>query len=159
MKTPLYAATAVSCYRKALDLLETEGEDAYRQALPQLSAELEKIGHRPYNTGFYFGRPTPEGGAGPVRQTMEYTADVVNAKDGWLTLLVKNRFFTGDTVEIVMPGGCQELLIREIRDAGTDEPMDVVSVPGRQVRVPCPFPAQEGDFVRGINRNHREQGL
>ncbi len=155
MKTPIYVASVTGCYRKALDLLETRGEDAYQEALPELTAELEKVSHRPYNTGFYFGRPEPEGGAGPVRQTMEYTADVEGAADGWLTLTVKNRFFPGDDVEVLMPGGFRPLRVREIRDAETGEPLPSAAVAGRRVRVPCDFSAEPGDFVRGVNRNHQ----
>ena len=154
MKTPIYVASVVSVYRRALDLLDTQGEEAYRTALPSLKEELEKVSHRAYNTGFYFGRPTPEGGAGPVTQTMEYTADVEGCSGGWMTLAVKNRFFPGDRVEVLTPGGVYPLIIQEIRDAETGENMESATVAGKQVRVPCSFQAEAGDFVRGINRNH-----
>ena len=38
MKTAYYVATVVGAYRRALDLLAREGEEAFRQALPQLLA-------------------------------------------------------------------------------------------------------------------------
>ena len=155
MKTPIYVASVVSCYRRALDLLAREGAEAYRAALPALNADLEKVSHRAYNTGFYFGRPTPEGGAGPVTQTMEYTADVESASDGWATLTVKNRFFPGDGVEALTPRGVFPLTVREIRDAETGEAIPCASVAGRRVRVPCDLPLEAGDFIRGVNRNHR----
>ena len=154
MKTPVYVATVVSCYRRALDLLRAKGEEAYRAALPGLQEELRKVSHRAYNTGFYFGRPVPEGGAGPVTQTMEYIADVESASDGWLTLLVKNRFFAGDQAEVLTPWGVRPLTVLEIRDAETGETLPSIGIAGRRVRVPCPFQAEPGDFVRGINRNH-----
>ena len=154
MKTPIYVASVVSVYRRALDLLNAQGEEAYRAALPSLNEELEKVSHRAYNTGFYFGRPAPEGGAGPVTQTMEYTADVASCSGGWMTLTVKNRFFPGDRVEVLTPGGVHPLTIQEIRDAETWENMESAAVAGKQVRVPCSFQAEAGDFVRGINRNH-----
>ena len=155
MKTPIYVASVVSCYRRALVLLAKEGEEAYRAALPGLHRELDKVSHRSYNTGFYFGRPSPEGGAGPVTQTMEYTADVESASDGWVTLTVKNRFFTGDEVEALTPRGVFPIKVREIRDAETGEAMNSVSVAGRRVRIPCGLPLEVGDFIRGINRNHQ----
>ncbi len=155
MKTPIYVASVVSCYRRALDMLEREGEEAYRAALPGLHRELDKVSHRSYNTGFYFGRPSPEGGAGPVTQTMEYTADVESTSDGWVTLIVKNRFFTGDEVEALTSRGVFPIKVREIRDAETGEALTSVSVAGRRVRIPCGLPLEAGDFIRGINRNHQ----
>ena len=155
MKTPVYAAGVTYAYRRALDLMELEGEEAYRRELPGLLSELDKVSHRPYFTGFYFGPPSPAGGAGPVTQTMEYTADVEGWAAGWLTLSVRNRFFEGDRTEILSPRGVRELVIAQILDAQTGEALPSVSVAGQRVRVPCPFPAQAGDFMRGVNRNHR----
>ena len=71
-----------------------------------------------------------------------------------MTLTVKNRFFPGDRVEVLTPGGVHPLTIQEIRDAETGEKMESAAVAGKQVRVPCSFQAEAGDFVRGINRNH-----
>ena len=154
MKTPIYVASVVSVYRRALALLMDQGEEAYQAALPALEEELQKVSHRPYNTGFYFGRPRPEGGAGPVTQTMEYTADAEGVSGGWLTVTVKNRFFPGDRVEVLTPDGVRPLTVREIRDAETGEILSAASPAGRRVRVPCGFSAGAGDFVRGVNRNH-----
>ena len=157
MKTAFYVAAVTSCYRQALDLLEKEGEAAYRAALPALQNELRKVSHRASNTGFYFGRPTPESGAEGVPQTMEYTADVEGWTDGLLTLRVKNRFYVGDVLEIVRPGGFDRLPITEIRDAETGELLRTVSVAGHRVTVPCASLAEPGDFVRGPNRNHQSK--
>ena len=154
MKTPIYVASVVSVYRRAFDLLMDQGTEAYRAALPALEEELQKVSHRPYNTGFYFGRPRPEGGAGPVTQTMEYTSDAEGVSGGWLTVTVKNRFFPGDRVEVLTPDGVRPLTVREIRDAETGEILSAASPAGRRVRIPCGFSAGAGDFVRGVNRNH-----
>mgnify|MGYP003313246230 CR=1 FL=1 len=34
------------------------------------------------------------------------------------------------------------------------ESVDTVSIAGQKVLIPLPFPAEEGDFLRGPNRNH-----
>ena len=154
MKTPIYAAAVTGCYRRALDLLLSQGEAAYRAALPGFCEELDKVSHRPYSTGFYFGPPKPAGGAGPVTQTMEYAADVIEAGGGWLRLAVRNRFFIGDDAELLTPRGCIPLRIGRIVDEETGETLPSVSVAGQRVRVPCPHPAEAGDFLRGPNRNH-----
>lgn len=42
MKTAYYVASVVSVYRHGLDLLEKEGEEAFRRAVPDLMRELDK---------------------------------------------------------------------------------------------------------------------
>ena len=155
MKTAFYVSHAVTCYRQAIDLLLKEGEESYRDALPRLMKELDKASHRPWNTGFYFGMPVPSGGAGPVTQSMEYTADVIGWEDGMLRLKVKNRFYIGDTLELLRPDGFRSFAVSSITDASTGESLDTVSVAGHEVLVPCKEPASSGDYVRGPNRNHR----
>ena len=155
MKTAFYVAHVVSAYRRALDLLEGGGEDAYREALPGLMTELEKASHRPWNTGFFYGMPEPSGGAGPVTQTMEYTADVLEWRDGLLRVRVKNRFYVGDTLEVLHPGGCYPLTVEKIADAATGEALPTVSVAGQEVLIPCAEGFSAGDYLRGPNRNHK----
>ena len=154
MKTAFYVSHAVTCYRQALDLLLNHGEEEYRTALPRLLRELDKASHRPWNTGFYFGRPEPAGGAGSVTQSMEYTADIVSWDGESLLIRVKNRFYVGDELEILQPGGFKTLKIKSIIDAESGHPLETVSVAGQMVYVPCPFPAGPGDYLRGPNRNH-----
>ncbi len=155
MKTAFYVSHVVTCYRQAIDLLMDQGEDAYRAALPRLITELQKASHRSWNTGFYFGKPQPSGGAGGVTQSMEYTADVLAWDGELLTLQVKNRFYTGDRLEVLQPDGFQDLNVEAIFDAETGESLKTVSIAGQIVRVPCRFPAAFGDYVRGPNRNHK----
>ena len=154
MKTAFYVSHAVTCYRQALDLLLDRGEQEYRAALPRLLQELDKASHRSWNTGFYFGRPKPAGGAGNVTQSMEYTADIVSWDGEALLIRVKNRFYVGDELEILQPGGFKTLKIKSIIDAESGHPLETVSVAGQMVYVPCPFPAGPGDYLRGPNRNH-----
>ena len=65
----------VGAYRRALDALK-ESEEAYRALLPQLEGEVRKASHRPFNTGFYFGAPSPMAGAAGFSQEMEYVGRV-----------------------------------------------------------------------------------
>ena len=98
-------ATVVSAYRRALDLLELEGAEAYRRAVPELLAEVRKASHRTLTTGFYFGPPEPPGGAEGFTQSMEYVGDVVaGAPDGGECLVrLKNRFYVDDALEVLTP--------------------------------------------------------
>ncbi len=157
MKTAYYVATVVSAYRRALDLLETEGEEAYRATLAGLVEELNKASHRLSNTGFYFGSPTPPSGADGFRQDMEYVGDFVEAPDenGEALIRLKNRFFVGDELEALTPGGVYRFTVRSMKLAETGEALSAYSVAGACLRIPVDFPVAQGDILRGPNRNHQ----
>ena len=53
MKSVYYVALITRAYRKALDALE--GKITQKEAEPFVS-ELYKVSHRPFGTGFYYGR-------------------------------------------------------------------------------------------------------
>lgn len=157
MKTAYYVATVVSAYRRALDLLENEGVEAYQKALPQLMEELHKASHRSSNTGFYYGAPVPPAGAEGFSQSMEYVGDFVSeAKPGKEALIrLKNRFYVGDTLEALTPKGAFPFKVESMRLKETGESVQTVSVAGTLLYVPVPFAVGEGDLLRGPNRNHR----
>ena len=154
MKTEYYVATVVGAYRRALDALAA-GEDAYRNLLPQLEEELCKASHRPFNTGFYFGPPTPMAGADGFSQSMEYVAQVASWRDGVAEISIRNRFFVGDTLELLCPRGVFPFQVAGITLADTGEEKSTVSIAGQRVVIPLPVPAAPGDFLRGPNRNHQ----
>lgn len=157
MKTAYYVATVVSAYRRALDLLEGAGEAAYLAAVPELERELDKASHRAFNTGFYFGPPSPPGGAEGFVQRMEYVGDVAQGAgpDGRALVRLKNRFFAGDALELLTPEGPKPFTAERMSLAETGEPVETASVAGTLLRMPLPPGAAEGDLLRGPNRNHR----
>ncbi|MDD3333946.1 MAG: U32 family peptidase [Eubacteriales bacterium] len=157
MKTAYYVASVVSVYRRALDLLELKGEAAYRQALPSLLEELQKVSHRASNTGFYFGAPSPAAGAVGFCQTMEYVGDVMeDAPEGTPALVkLKNRFFVGDPLEALTPKGSFPFTVTAMTLEETGEAVQTASVAGTLLRMPFPFPVSRGDLLRGPNRNHQ----
>jgi len=154
MKTEYYVATVVGAYRRALDALE-ESEDTYRALLPEMEEETRKCSHRPFHTGFYFGPPSPAAGAAGFTQDMEYVARVEEWRDGVAQVTVKNRFYTGDTLELLCPAGAFPFRVEKITLSDTGREVPTVSVAGLRAAVPLPYPASAGDFLRGPNRNHR----
>ncbi|NLV59796.1 MAG: U32 family peptidase [Clostridiales bacterium] len=160
MKTAYYVATVVGAYRRALDLLQNQGEGAYRAALPELLGELDKASHRPSNTGFFYGPPQPPAGAGGFCQTMEYVGDVVSdaAAGEAATVVLKNRFYTGDALEVLTPGGSKAFTAGDLCLAETGETVPTAGVAGTKLLMTFPFAVQAGDLLRGPNRNHRGRG-
>lgn len=155
MKNELYIGTVVGAYRRAMDAYAADPtaylkDEALRR---QLRAELDKISHRVYDTGFYFGRPEVCGGAVGTQQAAEYMGYVVDASGGDALVEMKNRFFVGDTLETVTPGGSAPLLIEDIVLDATGEHVGVVNVPNTLVRIPCGGKLEAGDMLRGPVRN------
>jgi len=157
MKTAYYVATVVSAYRRALDLLELHGEEAYMEALPALMEELQKASHRTSNTGFYFGAPQPPAGASGFSQTMEYVGDIVSDAAAGEEALVrlKNRFYVGDQLEVLTPLGHRSFTVDSMILADSGEAVTTASVAGTLIKTVFPFDVGAGDLLRGPNRNHR----
>ena len=104
MKTEYYVAVVTGAYRRALDLL-AQGREAFAQALPELAEELKCASHRDSDTGFLLGKPEEPGGAEGFHQEREFCARVTayDAARGEAQLLLKNRFFAGEELELMTP--------------------------------------------------------
>ena len=155
MKTEIYIATVVGAYRRAMDAY-AESPAVYRAntALQKrLRGELDKISHRVYDTGFYFGQPKVCGEAVGVTQEAEYMGYVLDVSGGEALVEMKNRFFVGDELETVTPHGSEKLTIEDIVIERTGEHVGVVNVPMEKVRIPCGKKLEAGDLLRGPVRN------
>lgn len=159
MKNELYVATVTGAYRRAMDACARDPQGYARdEALRrQLRAELDKISHRPYDTGFYFGPPAHGGGAPGVTQEAEYVAYVLDVSGGEALVEMKNRFFEGDALEAVTPAGARPLTVEGIRLDATGERVRCVNVPRTLARIPCPPWLEPGDLLRGPVRNLKNQ--
>ena len=157
MKTEIYIATVVGAYRRAMDAYARDPaayaqDEALRE---ELRAELDKVSHRVYDTGFYFGRPQVCGEAVGVTQEMEYMGYVLDVSGGVALVEMKNRFFVGDRLETVTPSGSRPFLVEDIVLDETGEHVKVVNVPLQRVRIPCAEGLEAGDMLRGPVRNRK----
>ena len=101
MKSAYYAAAVTNAYRHAIDYAQ-KGE-----ALPQVWIdELNKVSHRPYCTGFYYGDPGQHFAEASYFSDAYVCAVVENcADDGFAELTQRNRFCVGDMVELLTNEG------------------------------------------------------
>jgi len=157
MKTEIYIATVVGAYRRAMDAYAKDpaayaGNEALRM---QLRRELDKVSHRVYDTGFYFGQPQVCGEAVGVVQEAEYMGFVTAVSGGEALVEMKNRFFVGDELETVTPAGSEKLVVEDIVIDATGEHVGVVNVPNTLVRIPCGNKLEAGDMLRGPVRNRK----
>ena len=104
-KSSYYTAVTTNAYRHAVDDFYAEGENF--KLKPWIKEELEKISHREYSTGFYFGyepgQTTDNGGyirhydaAAFCEKSIDDTTSVISQR---------NKFCVGDTLDILPPGG------------------------------------------------------
>ena len=101
MKSAYYAAAVTNAYRHAIDYAQ-KGE-----ALPQVWIdELNKVSHRPYCTGFYYGDPGQHFAEASYFSDAYVCAVVEScAEDGLAELTQRNRFCIGDKVELLTNEG------------------------------------------------------
>lgn len=99
-KSAYYAAVITSAYRHAVDAAE-RGE----ALSPVWRDEVEKVSHRHYSTGFWFGQP------GQFTEDARYIRDyqvcaVVEscAPDGRAVCSLRNKFHAGEELELIGPG-------------------------------------------------------
>ena len=97
MKSSYYAAVVTNAYRHAIDAAVTGAP-----LDPLWVEEVNKVSHRPYTTGFYFGEP------GQYYHDATYFTDADVAAvvedcdaDGNAVLYQRNKFYRGDELELL----------------------------------------------------------
>ena len=151
MKNELYVATVGLAYRRVMDACKngTVTDDLIREC----RAETDKVSHRAYDTGFYFGHPAEPGMAAGTQQSAEFVARVLEVSGKVALLEMRNRFFVGDHLEAITPEGIRPFPVEDIRLDATGEHVDVVNVPLCRVQVPYTGTLAAGDLIRGPVRN------
>ena len=159
MKGEYYVAAVVGAYRKALDACAVDAGAYAAGELPRLlRAELDKVSHRAYDTGFYFGAPEQPGGAEGYTQGAEYVGYVLERLPGALGRVeVRNRFFVGDALEALTPGAILPFSVASIRVEETGEEVSVINRPLAVVHLPLPDGVGADDLLRGPCRNHASE--
>ena len=98
-KSAYYAAIVTGAYRHCLDAAAA-GEPID----PIGRDEVEHVSHRPYATGFYYGPPGQYYANSRYIREWQVVALVTECdEEGNATLSLRNKFRTGDTVELVGP--------------------------------------------------------
>ena len=101
MKSAYYTAVVTNAYRHAIDqALAGEPLD------PLWVRETERCSHRPYTTGFYYDEPGQHYAEASYFSTAEIAAVVQDCEnDGMALLTQRNKFSTGDPLELLLPEG------------------------------------------------------
>lgn len=98
-KSAYYAAIVTGAYRHVIDNVA-----AGRTIDPVWRDEVEHVSHRHYSTGFYYGQPGQYFENSRYIRSWQVCAIVTECDEqGMATLSLRNKFSTGDTLEIVGP--------------------------------------------------------
>ncbi|SHI90612.1 putative protease [Malonomonas rubra DSM 5091] len=144
MKSLYYVATAARIYRDAIDRLWDDPTDID----PLWREELEKVSHRPYDTGFLLG--TDDAKVHPADTHYVRTHDFVGfvrRDENGLWVEGRNRFLLGDELELIGPQMKQEkFTAANIRTLAGKELQ--AGNPNYQLRMLLPDWADDGDLIR-----------
>ena len=137
-KSAYYAAIVTGAYRHCLD-----NAAAGRPIDPVWRDEVEHVSHRPYATGFYYGYPGQYYENSRYIREWQVVALVTECdSDGNAVISLRNKFRTGDTVELVGPDLRPfSMTVPEMRDeTGTviEEPRNPQML--LKLRLPRPVP-------------------
>ena len=137
-KSPYYVARTSQVYRRAID-----DAVAGRPLDPKLLGELEGLANRGYTNGFYQRHHESEmqnylRGHSESGRSL-YVGDVIgwNPTGALAEIDVKNRFATGDRIEIIHPSGNFELTLEHMESAD-GEILKVAPGNGHRVWIPLP---------------------
>lgn len=145
-KSAYYAAVTANAYRHAIDSFAKIPDAPLPAWIPE---ELNKISHREYSTGFYYGWTPGEvyENGGYVRG-WEEVAVCTGMRGGEAVLSQRNRFFRGDTVSVLEPGaGPYDLTLSEIYDE-SGCPLETANHAEMTVLVPVDRPVAEHAILR-----------
>ncbi len=145
-KSHYYVARTAQVYRKAID-----DAAAGRPFDMSLMDTLENLAHRGYTEGFYRRHVHDEyqnyetGNSIGVNQ--QFVGEVLSFNDqtGMLEVDVKNRFETGDTLELMLPGGNVRFELKNLENR-KGEGINVAPGNGHIVNLPLDGKVNEADL-------------
>ncbi len=147
-KTEYYVAVTANAYRGAIDsLMTSEGE----WQLPSwVSDELNKISHRTYSTGFYFGRPQNAQSYKDAGYIRDYAlaATVDGYKNGCIVATLKNKFLRGTELDCLEAGSVPFAVSTERLMNDKGEIIDSAPHPMQKILIPFDRPVKSGSMLR-----------
>ena len=143
-KSAYYAAIVTGAYRHCLDDVW-----AGREPDPVWRAEVDHVSHRPYSTGFYYGYPGQFYENSRYIREWQVVALVTDCDaEGNATLSLRNKFRTGDTVELVGPDSRPFSMVVPEMQNEAGETIDEPRTPQMTFRMKLPHQVPPFTLVR-----------
>ncbi len=146
-KSHYYTAVVTNAYRGAIDAYLANPEAPCPEWVTE---ELNKISHRNYSTGFYFGNPKGAQTYFSAGYNRDYSvaAVVTDYKDGMITAVLKNKFLKGQVLDCLPPRAKPFLLtVDRFYDASGNE-LESAPHPMMELKIPCNTPVAAGSILR-----------
>lgn len=151
MKSVHYAASVVKAYRMAIDSY-FENPEAFAVKEEWLE-ELEKVSHRSYTTGFFYGKPTEKDQiytSSSYIQTSDFVGLVLDYDEatGFATVEQRNNMKLGQEIEVFQPQlpGYRQLLGEMYNHEG--EAIEVAPHPQQIVKIRMEAPVEPYAILR-----------
>ena len=161
MKSMFYVATVTAAYRKAIDSYIADPEGYTPD--PACLAELRKVSHREFTTGFYFDKPTNKD---QKYQTSAYTREYsfvgkvldYDNETGIALVEQRNKMNTGDEIEVFGPG--RDFFTQTIAGMKDEEGQEILSAPHPQQKVYIKMdePVEKNFILRKKKGENTEDG-
>ena len=151
MKSEYYLATVVNAYRRAIDAYYADGED-YKNN-PLFQTELKKTAHREFTTAYLLGENdrTVNYDDSQSKGTYKFIANVIDYDNdnGIATVEMRNRFVTGDELEVLSPSDSfnQRIIVPIMYDSKGNEVTDAKLVQ-QILTFKTQIPLSKGDMLR-----------
>jgi putative protease len=147
-KSAYYTAVTTNAYRHAVDDYAAEGDSFVLK--PWIREELEKISHREYNTGFYFGNEPGQvtGNGGYIRHYDAVAVCEELIDDTTAQISQRNKFYVGDTLDVLPPSGVPFNIkcISLTNEYG--EQVESAPHPTQRLTMKCDAPIPKGSVIR-----------
>ena len=147
MKSPFYVASVVNAYRRAIDFYYADKNNY--TADETLLKELELTSHRRYTTGFYFddqNRQCYE--TSKPKQIGTFIATVLESDGEFVTVEQRNRFKTGDVLQVLSPDGnfLKTVAVEEMFDDQMNK-VDDAKIVQQVLKIRCPLKLNKFDIL------------
>ena len=146
MKSAYYAAAVTNAYRHAVDAA------VVGESLPEVwRREVDKISHREYSTGFYYGTPGQYYNDAMYFTDADVCAIVEEKLEGGLYRLTqRNKFVKGDVLELISPEIEPIAFTADEFFNAEGEKIESAPHPMMELRMALPAPADRLSILRKI---------
>ena len=153
MKTAYYVGCIVKAYRQAIDDYFDDPE-YYEKRKQYYIDELSKASHRDFTTGFFFGKPGHNDQVytnNSYIRNYDFVGIVVedwDEKTCCATIMQRNKFVVGDTVEVLaINGDSREIIVSSLWNED-GEPVDSAPHPEQILKIKTDIPMKKYDMIR-----------
>ncbi len=151
MKSEYYLATVINAYRRAIDDYYANGAGYANN--PLYMTELKKTAHRAFTTAYMLGNneftvnyddSQSLGDAAFIAYVLDY-----NKEEGYAIVEMRNRFKTGDALEVLSPTSAfgSVIEVERLEDC-QGRPVEDAKLVQQKLRLYTSVTLSEGDFLR-----------